>query len=77
MPGFVDPLKHWKKPDFYIYKLIEILLPKAMCEPPRKRNGEYVPMPQIPSKLKMVELWAQSDEEPRYGWLKVMSMTQK
>ena len=63
-----DVVFNWKedtkpqlKPDFYIYRLIEILLPKANIDP--KKDDKDKP-------LKMVELWAQNNE-PRTGWIKV------
>lgn len=51
-----DPSKPKLKPDFYIYRLIEILLPRAMCDKDKKKYGGKK-RSQIP-KLKMVELWA-------------------
>jgi len=60
------------KPDFYIYRLIEILLPRAMCEKIKKNPKDI--KSQAP-KLKMVELWAQNDK-PRKGWLKVIGLNQ-
>jgi hypothetical protein len=43
-----------QKPDFYMYKLIEILLPRAMVTAKKetaKKDGKN-------THLKMVELWA-------------------
>lgn len=69
---FSDEGKPQLKPDFYLYRLIEILLPKAMVEKQKKdkkasKDAEHIP------KLKMVELWAQN-EVPRKGWLKVVGL---
>lgn len=49
-----DDARPQLKPDFYLYRLIEILLPRAMCEKLKKnaKDAEKIP------KLKMVELWA-------------------
>lgn len=65
-----DPMKPQQKPDFYLYRLIEILLPRAQPEKLKKKAGDI--RSGIP-KLKMVELWAQSDK-PRKGWLKVIGL---
>jgi len=46
------------KPTFFVYKLIEILLPKAGYEPGQQKK-----------KLKMLEIWA--DNVPRKGWFKI------
>lgn len=53
------------KPDFYIWRLIEILLPKAMIDP-KKFNQEDIPPEGKLDKekdprfnLRLVELWAQ------------------
>ena len=53
---YLDETKPKMKPDFYLYRLIEILLPRAMCD---KDNKKYRgnKKSQVP-KLKMVELWA-------------------
>ena len=32
---WVDPANPFKKPTYYVYKLIEILLPKAMAKLPK------------------------------------------
>lgn len=53
-----DYCKPQQKPDFYIYKLIEILLPKAMVEKIKAKKDSKDTSTQIP-KLRMVELWAQ------------------
>ena len=65
-----------KKPEYYVYKLIETLLPKAHSKLP----GDDKPKPKAAQKtlvdvdndrrLKMVELWA-PDDTPRKSWLKV------
>jgi hypothetical protein len=47
-----------------VYKLIEILLPKAMNKLTAKPDD---------ANIKMVELWAQ-DASERKGWLKVVSL---
>ena len=70
-----EPGKPHKKPDFYIYKLIEILLPRAMCSSnPKKKVGKSSKLSEkdVP-ELRMVELWAQ-DPSPRKGWIKVQGM---
>lgn len=50
-----DEMKPWQKPDFYMYRLIEILLPKAMVDKPKETQKD--PRKNIPH-FKMVELWA-------------------
>ena len=65
-------MKPQQKPDFYIYKLIEILLPKAMVQKLGVKKNEKNTTTQIP-KLRMVELWAQQDTA-RKGWLKVIGL---
>ena len=73
---WVDPANPFKKPSYYVYKLIEILLPKAMAKLPKKGNDGRLPNSQQVDdmrRLKMVELWA-PDSEPRKGWLKVVSL---
>jgi hypothetical protein len=52
-----DPMKPHQKPDFYLYKLIEILLPRAMSGPAKPKKGEPHKLESHPH-LKMVELWA-------------------
>ena len=72
---WVDPANPFKKPNYYVYKLIEILLPKAMAKLPKKSGQEMVNSVQLEEsrRLKMVELWA-PDDTPRKGWLKVVSL---
>lgn len=53
---FVDFSNIHKKPQFFVYALIEILLPRAKKEPSKP--------------FKMVEFWAQ-DDQPRANWLKI------
>ena len=65
-------MKPQQKPDFYIYKLIEILLPKAMVQKLGVKKNEKDTTTRIP-KLRMVELWAQQDTA-RKGWLKVIGL---
>lgn len=63
---YIDPYNPQGKPDFYIYKLIETLLPKAMVDtknyPHVNTNLESFEKSSIDKhpkcKLKMVELWA-------------------
>ena len=69
---WVDDSNPFKKPEYYVYKLIETLLPKAHAKlilpgkmPQQKIDDER--------RLKMVELWAPSDA-PRKNWLKVCSL---
>lgn len=57
---FIDPNNPFKKPDYYVYKLIETLLPKAMAS--KKNPG-----------IKLVEFWSQ-DDTPRKGWLKLCDL---
>ena len=47
------------KPNEYMYKLIETLLPKSMVDEEKKH-------------LRMIELWAH-DPTPRKGWMKFVS----
>ena len=61
---FVDEHDPFKKPMYFVYKLIETLLPKAMAQ---------LELSKPPESLKMVELWAQDDAE-RTGWLKIKSL---
>jgi hypothetical protein len=61
---WVDDKNRFKTPEYYTYKLIETLLPKAMMKMP---TGAELKKER---KFKLVELWA-SDETPRKGWLKV------
>lgn len=75
---FIDPNNPQGKPDFYIYKLIETLLPKAMIDtknyPHINSNSESYEKSSKDKhpkcNLKMVELWAQNIKE-RKGWIKV------
>ena len=46
-----DESKTWQKPDFYMYRLIEILLPKAMIDKKKEPEKNI-------RNFKMVELWA-------------------
>ena len=68
---FIDDKNPFKIPQYYTYKLIETLLPKAMNKLPKSEmtNEEYLKA----RKFKLVELWAQ-DDVPRKGWLKVASL---
>lgn len=61
---WVDDKNRFKTPEYYTYKLIETLLPKAMMKMPIGAESKKE------RKFKLVELWA-SDETPRKGWLKV------
>lgn len=72
---WVDPANPFKKPSYYTYKLIEILLPKAMAKLPKTNSTATLNSQQIEEgkRLKMVELWA-PDDTPRKGWLKVVSL---
>jgi len=47
-----------KKPSYYVYSLIETLLPKAMVDESAKKK-----------ELRMLELW--SNKECRKGWIKI------
>lgn len=70
-----DTTNPFKKPAYYTYKLIEILLPKAMNKMPKfDSNGKCSQSVFDESrKIKMVELWS-PDPTPRKGWLKVCSL---
>jgi hypothetical protein len=46
------------KPNNYMYKMIETMLPKAMVEENKKH-------------IRLLELWAQTDA-PRKGWTKIV-----
>ena len=61
---FVEEHDPFKRPMYFVYKLIETLLPKAMIK--------FDPNKPIES-VKMVELWAH-DESERTGWLKIKSL---
>lgn len=70
---WVDEANPFKKPSYYVYKLIETLLPKAhskLMPPGAKVNQAKF---EEERRLKMVELWA-PDDEPRTNWLKVCSL---
>lgn len=78
-----DPENPQGKPDFYMYKLIETLLPKAMPNTQARRkdargfyksNLRFMDEKDHPAcQLKMLELWAHSDKN-RKGWMKVIGM---
>jgi hypothetical protein len=70
---WTNEAKPYSTPEYYTYKLIETLLPKAMNKLPQD-NKEQLTQSQFEKvrKFKMVELWAQ-DETPRKGWFKVVS----
>ena len=74
---WVDETNPFKKPSYYVYKLIETLLPKAMAKLPTKKNQKGDTWNQTTKdehrRLKMVELWA-PDDSARKGWLKVVSL---
>ena len=68
MFDWVDENDSSKTPEYYIYKMIETLLPKAMS----KITPEEIAKKDF-SKLrtfKLVELWAKN-RQPRKGWVKV------
>ena len=46
------------KPDNYMYKMIETMLPKAMIDKDRKH-------------IRLLEIWAANDT-PRKGWIKIV-----
>ncbi len=61
---WIDESNPFKKPEYYVYKLIETLLPKAhakILEPASKYSVQKV---EEEKRLKMVELWA-PDDTPR------------
>lgn len=60
---WIDPVNRFSKPQYYTYKLIETLLPKAMVDLKKSPH------------LKMIELWAQ-DDKPRKGWIKFLGLNQ-
>ncbi len=69
---FLDDTDPFKKPEYYTYKLIETLLPKAMNKLPKaEANDQHAEQMRA---IKMVELWS-AHSEPRKGWLKVMSLS--
>lgn len=65
---WTDDNDNTKTPQYYIYKMIETLLPKAM----NKLTQVDIQSKQFEKarKFKLVELWA-TDKTPRKGWLKV------
>ena len=74
----IDPANPEGKPDFYLYRLMEILLPKAMIKekdfPMEEFDEDKVDPEKDPRfNLKMVELWAQNTKG-RKGWLKVVNL---
>ena len=71
-----DSKNRFKTPDFYTYKLIETLLPKAMLKMPVTEKDKYGSLKDFARKFKLIELWAQ-DDTPRKGWLKVCSRSNK
>lgn len=52
------PRSEFFKPNNYIYKMIETMLPKAMVDEKKKH-------------IRLLELWA-LDERPRKGWTKII-----
>lgn len=79
-----DVVFDWKdpeggKPDFYIWRLIEILLPKAMIDPKKFPLQDIPPEGKLDKEkdprfnLRLVELWAQQPAG-RKGWLKVQNI---
>jgi len=46
------------KPNNYMYKMIETMLPKAMVDPSKKH-------------IRLLEMWGQNDT-PRRGWCKIV-----
>ena len=69
---WTDDADPFKKPEYYTFKLIETLLPKAMNKLPKAEANEQ--HAEQMRAIKMVELWA-AHNEPRKGWLKVMSLS--
>ena len=69
---WTDEANPFLKPHYYVYKLIETLLPKAHAKllPPGKHAPQKI---DDERRLKMVELWA-PDDTPRESWLKVCSL---
>lgn len=70
---WVDSKNKNKTPEYYTYKLIETLLPKAMIKAPVQGQLHTAEAYDKARKFKLVELWA-SDDTPRKGWLKVNSL---
>eukprot|EP00347_Sterkiella_histriomuscorum_P002955 403366155 len=58
-----DTINPHSKPQYYTYKLIETLLPKAMVDLKKQPH------------LRMIELWAE-DDTPRKGWIKFIGLNQ-
>ena len=75
MFDWVDQDNPFKKPEYYVYKLIETLLPKAHAKlvTPGQKGGVSAQKIEDERRLKMVELWA-PDDQPRLSWLKVCSL---
>ena len=68
---WTDEKDKFKTPDYFTYKMIETLLPRAMNKlPPGQCTKEAFDRCR---KFKLVELWAQ-DDNPRKGWLKVVGL---
>jgi hypothetical protein len=66
-----DDSNRFKTPEYFTYKMIETLLPRAMNRlPPGPVTKEVF---ERCRKFKLIELWAQNDT-PRKGWLKVVSL---
>lgn len=63
---WVDPTNRFKTPQYYAYKLIETLLPKAN---PTDKQAENMTIDKDMPKL--IHLWAH-DEQTREWWLKVV-----
>ena len=63
MFDWVSDTNQFKTPDYYIYKLIETLLPKAMNKLPPNAKITEQDYEKV-RKFKMVELWA-PDSTPR------------
>lgn len=65
---WIDTADKYKTPQYYVYKMIEILLPKAINKAPleelQSKNMDKA------RNFKLIELWA-PDATPRKGWLKV------
>lgn len=68
---WVDDQDPFKTPQYYTYKMIETLLPRAMNKMPEGKMTKEVF--ERARKFKMIELWAK-DDTPRKGWLKVVSL---
>ena len=75
----LDPDNPEGKPDFYIWRLIEILLPKAMIDAKKfiqkdiPHEGQFEKEKDPRFNLRLVELWAQQSSG-RKGWLKVQNV---